>query len=240
MNNSKSAEYLSLDDMKLYMQIVGSLIWIGGIRMDIHYGLMYLTWFTKKPRVHHMSMAYYLMSYLYYSKDVPLVLGGKGDMIQETYFDSSWGTGPKGRSICAVMTRLGKDSACIVAKTTASASTVSMSSFESELETCTLAMKTSKRIKNILDELNCKLVSRPVLYNDNEAMINFVKGEGMASGARHMELRMWYVREQYAMGSVDLLHMPGVILPADRLTKPSTKQEQAEFTSFVMGLKLIE
>ena len=239
MKNNKAADYLSIDDVKVYMQIVGSLIWIGGIRMDIHYGLMYLTWFTKKPRVHHMSMAYYLMSYLYYSKDVPLVLGGSGDMIQETYFDSSWGTGPKGRSICAVLTRLGKDSACIVAKTTASASTVSMSSFESELETCTLAMKTSKRIKNILDELNCKLVSKPVLYNDNEAMINFVKGEGMASGARHMELRMWYVREQYAMGSVDLLHMPGTVLPADRLTKPSTKQEQAEFTKFVMGLSLM-
>lgn len=61
----------------------------------------------------------------------------------------------------------------------------------------------------------------------------------MAKGARHMELRMWYVREQFAMGNVDMMHMPGAVLPADRLTKPSTKQEQAEFTSFVMGLALL-
>lgn len=239
MRNKLSAEYLSDEDIVLYMQIVGSLIWIGGIRQDVHYGLMYLTWFTRKPRVHHMTMAYYCVSYLYYSKDVPLVLGGSSDLVLETFFDSSWGTGPKGRSICAVLCRLGSGSACIVAKTTASACTVSMSSFESELETCTLAMKTTKRIKNVLDELGFKLNSKPMMYNDNEAMINFVKGEGMAKGARHMELRMWYVREQFAMGNVDMMHMPGTVLPADRLTKPSTKQEQAEFTRFVMGLALL-
>jgi len=239
MKNVLAAEYLSDEDIVLYMQIVGSLIWIGGIRQDMHYGLMYLTWFTRKPRVHHMTMAYYCVSYLYYSKDVPLVLGGSSELALETFFDSSWGTGPKGRSICAVLCRLGSGSACIVAKTTASACTVSMSSFESELETCTLAMKTTKRIKNILDELGFKLKSKPMMYNDNEAMINFVRGEGMAKGARHMELRMWYVREQFAMGNVDMMHMPGTVLPADRLTKPSTKQEQAEFTSFVMGLALL-
>lgn len=239
MKNQKAAEFLSAEEIVTYMQIVGSLIWISGVRHDINYGLMYLTWFTKKPRVHHMSMAYYMVSYLYHSKDVPLVLGGTDDIVLDGYCDSSWGTGPKGRSICAVLMKLSDRSACIVAKATASLTSVRMSSFESELETCTLALKTFRRIVNILDEMGFEYVGRPRLHNDNEAMINFVKGEGVAKGIQHVELRMWYIREQYAMGNIELVHMSGKVLPADRMTKPSTREEFEEYRYFALGLGLL-
>jgi hypothetical protein len=237
--NQKAAEFLSEEEVVTYMQIVGSLIWISGVRHDINYGLMYLTWFTKKPRVHHMSMAYYMVSYLYHSKDVPLVLGGTDDIVLDGYCDSSWGTGPKGRSICAVLMKLSARSACIVAKATASLTSVRMSSFESELETCTLALKTFRRIVNIIDEMGFEYVGKPRLHNDNEAMINFVKGEGVAKGIQHVELRMWYIREQYAMGNVELVHMSGKVLPADRMTKPSTREEFEEYRYFALGLGLL-
>lgn len=239
MSDKRCAEYVDDDEITLYMQIVGSLIWISGARFDINFGVMYLTWFTKNPRVHHLTMAYYLASYLYYSKDVPLVLGGTGELVIETFFDASWGTGPKGRSISAVMVRLGEGSGCIVAKCTASASTVSMSSFEAELDCCTVAVKTTRRVKNIFDELQIKPVKLPHMYNDNLAMINFVKGEGTVKGARHMELRMWYVREMYSMGEFVLLHMEGIKLPPDRLTKSSTKEQQRVLVVFVMGINLL-
>lgn len=239
MGDKESALFLEETDIILYMQIVGSLIWISGVRHEINYGLMYLTWFTKKPRVHHLVMAYYMVSYLYYSKDIPLVLGGKGELCVEAYSDSSWGTGPKGRSICAVLVRLGEGAACITARATASLSSVRMSSFESELEGVTLAVKTLRRIVNILEELGFELISKPKLYNDNLSMIRFVKGEGVAKGVRHMELRMWYTREQYAMGSYELEHMKGTTLPADRITKPQTREEHAEYRYFALGLGLL-
>lgn len=88
-----------------------------------------------------------------------------------------------------------------------------------------MGMKASKRVKNIVDELQVQLVKKPALYKDNEAMIDFVKGEGIVKEARHMELRMWYVREVYSMGDVNFFHMKGTTLPADRLTKPSTKDQ---------------
>jgi hypothetical protein len=221
------------------MQIVGSLIWMSSVRLDIVFALMYLTWFTKKPRVHLMTMAYYLMSYLYYSKDIPLVLGGKDKLKILGYCDSSWGTGPKGRSICGVMVKLGQLAGCITAKSTASGTTVRMSSFESELEKGTLAMKTIRRVANIIDEMRFIMEDKPELYNDNTAMIDFVKGDGEAKGVRHMELRMWYIREQYAMGNIDMHYMEGTILPADRLTKPSTKPQHIEFRIVAMGLRLL-
>jgi len=239
MGDNESVLFLEEADIILYMQIVGSLIWISGVRHEINYGLMYLTWFSKKPRVHHLVMAYYMVSYLYYSKDIPLVLGGKGELCVEAYSDSSWGTGPKGRSICAVLVRLGAGAACITARATASLSSVRMSSFESELEGVTLAVKTLKRIVNILEELGFELITKPKLYNDNLSMIRFVKGEGVAKGVRHMELRMWYTREQYAMGSYELEHMKGIMLPADRITKPQTREEHREYRYFALGLGLL-
>jgi hypothetical protein len=57
------------------------------------------------------------------------------------------------------------------------------------------------------------------LYSDNEAIINFVKGEGMAKGVRRMELRMWFTREQYKQGEFVFEHMSGKEIPADKLPK---------------------
>lgn len=39
----------------------------------------------------------------------------------------------------------------------------------------------------------------PTLWCDNEAIIKCVRGEGVARGFRHMELRMRYMRENIAM-----------------------------------------
>jgi hypothetical protein len=232
------ALYLSDEDRKKYMQIVGSLLWITGVRLDIIFAVMYLTWFTKKPRVHHLKMALYVVNYLYYTKDVPLVMGGRDNVRIITYTDSSLGTGPKNRSVSGQMTRLGQYAGGVHGKSSSS-QTVRLSSFESELDAATSAMKTVNRLGNILDEMGFKLREKPIVYSDNEAMINFVKGEGVAKGVRHMELRMWYTREQYKKGSLDLVYMPGIEIPSDKFTKLASRLEQRAFRHDVQGLGLL-
>jgi hypothetical protein len=71
-------------------------------------------------------------------------------------------------------------------------------------------------------------------------MINFVHGEGVARGVRHMELRMWYVREMYQRGDFELLHMASEVLPADKLTKLGNTEEHHQFTRAIMGLELLK
>ena len=48
---------------------------------------------------------------------------------------------------------------------------------------------------------------------------NFVKGNAMAKGARLMELKMWYSREEYQNGSVSIEHHAGISLSPDKQTK---------------------
>jgi hypothetical protein len=101
-------------------------------------------------------------------------------------------------------------------------------------------MKHIRRVKNILTELGIILQSVPILWSDNQAMIRFVHGEGVAKGVRHMELRMWYAREQYNSGGIVLDYMSGETIPTDKLTKLGCKASHNVFTRNIMGLKLLD
>jgi len=100
---------LDLNEITTYMSIVGKLIWIQGIRLDIIFAVLYLSWNTKKPLQHHMDMAKYVIGYLYITKDMPLVLGGDKNVDVSVYFDSSHGTGPRSRSITGVLAKLNEN-----------------------------------------------------------------------------------------------------------------------------------
>ena len=125
---------LNQEEITIYMAIVGSLIWIQGVRLDIIFAVLYLSWFTKCPRHHHMDMAEYVIGYLNTTKDMPLVLGG--DDTIEPIVDAdgaSNGTKLNSRSISGELTRLNERSGAVSAKAKAQTS-VKLSSFESELD----------------------------------------------------------------------------------------------------------
>ena len=214
--SDKKKRMLTQDEITVYMAIVGSLIWIQGVRLDIIFAVLYLSWFTKCPRQHHMDMAEYVIGYLYTTKDMPLVLGGEDTIQPIVDADASHGTGPNSRSISGELTRLNEKSGAISAKAKAQTS-VKLSSFESELDNTTTNIKTARRVSNILDELTIPRKQARV-RQDNEAMINFVKGNSMVKGARHMELRMYYSREEYQKGRVQMEQQLGKLLTADKLT----------------------
>jgi hypothetical protein len=230
---------LDRDEILEYMSIVGCLIWIQGIRLDIIFAVLYLSWYTKAPLQHHLDMAYYCIGYLCTTRDLPLVLGGSSDIGVTTYIDASHGTGPRGRSITGSVTKLHPDSGAVGAKAKAQSS-VRMASFDSELDGVTTGFKTTARFNNIFEELGLPTSHPPVLKNDNQAMIEFVKGEGAAKGVRHMELRMWYTREEFRKGKTGFEHTPGIGLVADKLTKLGNVTEHREFVMEIMGLKLLD
>jgi hypothetical protein len=230
--------YLPLDKIKKYMQIVGCLVWISGIRYDISFPVLYLSWHTRKPRKHHMTMALYVVAYLFYSKDVPLVLGGKGNLNLTTYTDSSLATGPKRRSVSGQLTKLNENSGAIHVKSHATQSTC-MSSFESELDALTDGMKTALYLQQLLATLNTDCTVPATIYADNQAMIDFVNGEGSLRGSRHMDLRLWFSRENLQRGRFLLRYMPGITIPANFLTKLATISEHSKFLVDIQGLSLL-
>jgi hypothetical protein len=245
--STTDSQFLDKKGIEQYMALVGSLVWISGIRMDIQFATMYLTWATQNPRVHHMKMGKCVCAYLHHTRDIPLIIGGDHQLINEKeeyaikvtgYTDASLGTGPKGRSIKAEMFKLSPQAGAITSRSGASTS-VFLSSFEAELDGIASGFKTASRINNILQELNIVQHDRIVdIYNDNKAMLNFIQGEGLARGVRHIALRMYYTRQKYQEGNIQVHYLEGTKLPADQQTKIGTKAQFIAFRHNILGLSL--
>ena len=182
-------------------------------------------------------MAMYILGYLWYTQTVPLVLGGSIEIQPITYTDSSLATGPKRRSISGQLTKLNSDAGAIFAKSSATQG-VRLSSFESELDALVSGCKTMEYVQNLLNELQIS-TAIPRIFSDNQAMINFVKGEGNVKGARHMQMRLWYSRELHQKSSAILDYMAGTKIPSNYLTKLAPIQEHTLFTYDILGHALL-
>lgn len=235
---SEQSRYLKIKEIEVYMSIVGCLIWIQGVRMDIIFAVLYLSWFTKKPRVHHLDMAEYCIAYLNTTKDIPLVLGGEHPIRVVGYTDASLATGPHSRSITGEIIKLNEHAGAISAKASAG-HTVLQSSFEAELYGMVNVLKSVAGERNVLDAIKADYETPSLIYTDNEAMLKFVKGEGSARGVRHMAMRMWYARDEFTKQNVEGVHMPGVDIPTDKLTKLGNVEEHNVFMRKIQGLDLV-
>ena len=51
-----------------------------------------------------------------------------------------------------------------------------------------------------------------------------------------MELRMWYTRDEYVKGNVDLKYMVGKNIPADKLTKLGCATEHRKYAIDIQAL----
>ena len=236
---SAASAFLSHKDQHLYMQIVGCLIWLEVIRPDIIFVVLYLSWFTHKPRQHHMNMAMYCLGYLHTTIDLPLVLGGQSPLQLHGWADASLGTGPRRRSVIGEIAALGPSSGAVHAKATTSTSTCT-SSFEAELDALTTILKTLLRLRNILKDLLPEFSNQGKIYSDNKALVDFVNTEqSMVKGVRHVEMRFWFTRDTLLKGQFVLNHISGDQMPADHLTKLGNIQEHRNFTQQILGLPLL-
>jgi hypothetical protein len=211
-------QYLSTADKLTYMKIVGGLVWISGIRHDILFAVMYLSWYTQAPRQHHLRVARTVVNYLEQSRDKPLILGGTDPLEVVAYSDASLGTASRCRSTCASIISLGPSAGAIVAKTKTTVATVT-SAYEAKLEAATATIKHIKRIINLLTEIGISLEREPVLHVDNMACVQFLNGGNKAKASRHINLKTWYIRDVVETGKIQVKHEDGEYQPADALTK---------------------
>ncbi len=99
-------------------------------------------------------------------------------------------------------------------------------------------MQLAKSVQNILDQLRIPH-SIPILHGDNKASIDFIQQKGQPKGVRHMQLRMWMLRENYDSSQISFLHVPGATLVADYLTKLAFANEHNTFAISILGLALM-
>lgn len=237
--SEEDKEMLSRKDQLNYLKMTGSILWIHGVRWDTSFATMYCTWWTHAPRGHHTKIVKRLIQYLWTTVNIPLVLGGIDPVEIICVTDSSLGTGVKARSVNANVNRLGRESGAVSASSKAS-DTVRLSSCEDELGGLVTAVKSARRIRNILDEMECTYAPIATVICDNEKTIGFVRGENGGDGMKHAERKLYYMKEEVRKGDINVIWESGKTIAADPMTKPKSEVEQRIHIIDIQGLKLLE
>jgi hypothetical protein len=238
LDKLKSARKLSEEEKIEYMGLVGVLIWISTVRIDIKFSVMYLSWATQQPRQHHYEMGCKVLAYLFHTADLPLVLGGEPPLIVEVESDFSLGTGPKRRGILGYWARLSPKGGAVMAKCHTTLMTVT-NVFQGELDGHVHAVKCLLAIENLLEQLGLLAFGESLAYTDNVPVQQYVVGDASVKLTKHMEIRLWFARDQHNAGKYSVKYRKSKDLTADMLTKIVNASQYVTLRAEMMGLWLV-
>jgi hypothetical protein len=94
------------------------------------------------------------------------------------------------------------------------------SSTEAEFLAAVEAAKIAKYLRSILRELGFPQDGPTPIYEDNESTIKIVNAGRPTVRTRHIDIQFFAIQDWKAAGDLVLVHIPGIINPADCLTKP--------------------
>ncbi|KAH9723409.1 Integrase catalytic domain-containing protein [Citrus sinensis] len=95
---------------------------------------------------------------------------------------------------------------------------VALSSTEAEFVAATEAVKESMRLRGLLNELWLKQKTLEIFY-DNQSAIQLIKNQVYHERTKHIDVKLHFIRDEVAKGSVAVIKINTDINPADMLTK---------------------
>lgn len=84
-------------------------------------------------------------------------------------------------------------------------------------------------INSLLRELGFLPSKRPVVWCDNLSTVSLSANPIQHARTKHIEIDLYFVREQTASGKMDVNHVPAQFQRADALTKPLSLRNFVKF-----------
>jgi len=107
----------------------------------------------------------------------------------------------------------------VVAYRSRTQSICAQSSTEAELVAANSAGKVTKYLRFILHELGYTQTEPTPIYEDNDSAIKIVNHNRPTDRSRHIEIRYFALQHWRLLRDIVLVHLPGMVSPADMLTK---------------------
>jgi len=107
----------------------------------------------------------------------------------------------------------------VVAYRSRTQSICAQSSTEAELIAANAAAKVTKCLHFILHKLGYTQTEPTPIYEDNDFAIKIINHSRPTDRSRHVEIRYFALQHWRLMKDIILIHLPGVVNPADMLTK---------------------
>lgn len=220
-----------------YRSLLGCLSFIANrTRPDICYAVNIFSQFQSNPGVVHWQGLLKLLGYLFYTKNLKLNLSCKNAQIT-AYSDADFAANRDDRtSMGGELILLGESP---IAWRTFKQKCVSLSTMESEFVAMTEVTKELIWLDKILGEcFDRKIItgskSNSKLFVDNQAAIEFVKSPIENCRSRHIDVKLFFIRDLVYEGKFELLFICSKKNLADAFTKPLTKFDLKKFIDHIL------
>jgi hypothetical protein len=200
-----------------YRSVVGGVQYVAtSCRPDVAFATGQLARYLGKHGPSHQKAAVQVLRYLKGSKHDGLQYR-RGNVILTGYVDSDFaGCQDSRRSTTGFIIKLAGGA---IEWSSRRQHHVTLSSCEAEQAAACDAAKEIVHLRALLKDIGFEQREPTVLYTDSQSSIALNKKQGSRGRSKHIDVRMFYVRELINNNIIDLQWMPGEDLPADLLTK---------------------
>lgn len=207
------------DNPTLYRATVGALQYVCLTRPDIAFSVNKVSQFMHCPLLHHWQAVKRILRYLAGSTTMGLLLTKSSNTRLSALCDADWASDPTDRrSTSGYCVYFGPN---LIAWISKKQPVVSRSSTEAEYRALALVVTELTWLRSLLTELHFPLSKEPpIIYCDNQSTVSLSANPVLHSRTKHLELDLYFVREQVQKNLISVTHISAVDQVADILTKP--------------------
>jgi hypothetical protein len=201
-----------------YREIMGKLQHLTiHTRPDIAYEVGTLGKYNQNPGRKHWLAVKQLLRYLKYSHNYGIQYKQSGNMTLRGYADASFAQCPEtGRSVGGYIFQLGTNTVSWKSKWF---QTVYPSSSESEMSALFEATSQTCWMRKVMRFLGHPQTKATIINEDNQGTIKYSYSQDRAGRMKHIDTRLFWVREKIQDGTIQLSYIPSEENKADIMTK---------------------
>jgi hypothetical protein len=228
-------EPLSPTQQSLYMQIVGSLLFLSTrSRPDISFAVNYLTLFMTKATNHHLAIGYRILKYICKTKHLALSFSGQLGVNFYVTVDSSYASHKDRKSHYGYSIHMNESSGSCITSSKKS-SILALSSTEAEYIGMFEASKIIMWLRQFLHELGYAPTAPTILFEDNKSAIHIAQNGNDKGRTKHMDVRYHYLRDLIHQKAISVQYMPTNLMTSDILTKPLDPKQFQNLRKSLLG-----
>ncbi|XP_048498244.1 uncharacterized mitochondrial protein AtMg00810-like [Beta vulgaris subsp. vulgaris] len=212
-----SVEGKDLEDVTMYRQLVGSLIYLTLSRPDIAYVVSAISRFMQKPMKRHLEAVRRILRYVKGTIYYGILYRNDKEFEVVGYCDADYaGDLDTRRSTTGYVFNLGSGAVSWCSKRQP---TVSLSSTEAEYRVAAMETQECVWLMQLLKDLHQPIDRGIKLCCDNQSAIRLAENPVFHAKTKHVEVHYHFVREKYLWGEIELEQVNTEDQVADIFTK---------------------
>ena len=208
-------------DNTLYMQMIGSLMYLTSTRPDIMFVVSLLSRYLAHPTEIHLQAVKRVLRYIKGTLTYGIFYKQGGNKELLAYTDSDYAGDLEDRKSTSGFSFLLSSGA--VSWSSKKQPVVTLSTTEAEFIVVASCACQALWLRRMLEKLNHASTGATVMYCDNSSTIKLSRNPVMHGRSKHIDVRFHFLRNLTRDGVVTLLHCHSQDQLADIMTKPLTR-----------------